>query len=66
VISILTTLIVVSLLIILFYYFYRKRINTTFKQELDSKINEALAKYYNGEKASNYEGIVEKMQVEES
>ncbi len=60
-ISILSTLIVIVLLITGFYFFYRKKINSTFKVELNNKINDALSKYYNDGKKSDYKGISKKL-----
>ena len=60
-ISIVSTLIVIILLITGFYFFYRKKINSTFKVELNNKINDALSKYYNEGKKSDYKGISQKL-----
>lgn len=45
-ISVGVTLTLIAILVVLFYYFYRKKINSTFKVELNKKIDEALNKYY--------------------
>lgn len=63
--SVVSTLAVIILLISGFYYFYRKKINSTFKVELNNKINEALSKYYKEDSTSNYSGIQKSEQLEQ-
>lgn len=55
--SITVTLLVVAVCIVFFYYFYRRKINATFKVELNKKIDEALAKYYKTDNSSSYSAI---------
>ena len=57
-ISMLCTLFVTAVIVSIFYFFYRKKIKSSFKVELNDKINEALSKYYNdGSKDLNYTGV---------
>ena len=52
-----TAILVVGLAIIaIFYFFYRKRLSSNFNTELNSKINQAMTKYY-GDKDDDYKGI---------
>lgn len=47
-----------AVIVSIFYFFYRKKIKSSFKVELNDKINEALAKYYNdGSKEFDYSGV---------
>ena len=53
-----STLFATAVIVSIFYFFYRKKIKSSFKVELNDKINEALAKYYNdGQKDVNYTGV---------
>ncbi len=54
--NILIALFVAVIVVALFYILYRKKMSTQFKQNFDSRINEALSKYYQKEE-SNYGGI---------
>lgn len=55
--TIAVTILTVCLLVAVFYFLYKRRIKQTFKVELDNKINEALAKYYENGKMGEYEGV---------
>lgn len=59
IISVICTLFIIFFLVGVFYVFYRKKIHRNFKTELNTKINEALSKYYIDNKDSqDYKGIV--------
>ena len=45
-----------AVLVGLFYLFYKKKMKKELRDSLDSKINEALEKYYQSDK-SDYRGI---------
>lgn len=55
--SVTITLLIVALSVVFFYYVYRRKINATFKVELNKKIDEALAKYYKTDNSSSYSAI---------
>ena len=59
IISVVVTLFIIFFLVGVFYIFYRKKIHRNFKTELNTKINEALSKYYIDNKdTQDYKGII--------
>ena len=61
--SLIITVIVAFLMIFVFYYVFKRKMKKNFNAELQSKINEAMSKYYS-DKSGDYQGIKKSEQIE--